>query len=202
MTPGGDAMAPRPADNRPYPGISFSGAVWRFFSKYATFCGRASRSEFWWAMLLAFAVSNALVGVTLMMPMLFALNGVWILATLIPSLAVYVRRLHDADKPGALVAVPYVLGVFGIALFATGLVRLLEALADAGGTDIMHVIGMLREVARSDMRLMVGSLVESGQFTASVVMIAAAFLLAVVAVVVWVAFPLLSSKPGGARFDR
>lgn len=47
-----------PSDlTRPYYGASFGIAVRRFLSKYASFSGRASRSEFWWAYLFQFLVS-------------------------------------------------------------------------------------------------------------------------------------------------
>ena len=45
--------APPPLD-QPYYGISFGGAVARGFKKYATFAGRASRSEYWWWALFTF----------------------------------------------------------------------------------------------------------------------------------------------------
>ena len=32
----------------PIRGVSFGGALARFFQKYARFSGRSSRSEFWW----------------------------------------------------------------------------------------------------------------------------------------------------------
>lgn len=44
----------------PYYGISFGGAVTRFFKKYATFSGRASRSEFWWWYLVNVVVAIVL----------------------------------------------------------------------------------------------------------------------------------------------
>ena len=81
-------------------------------SKYATFEGRASRSEYWWWVLAFFIVSAAarLVDAMLMAPLLgfdaFAENagqplGVLIgLALLIPSLAVSCRRLHDIGRSG------------------------------------------------------------------------------------------------------
>lgn len=37
--------------NRPHYGVGPFGAVGRYFGKYATFSGRASRSEYWWAWL-------------------------------------------------------------------------------------------------------------------------------------------------------
>jgi uncharacterized membrane protein YhaH (DUF805 family) len=42
---------------QPLPGASFRQAVARFFRGYVVFSGRASRSEFWWAMLFTFLVS-------------------------------------------------------------------------------------------------------------------------------------------------
>ena len=67
---------------------------------YANFNGRAGRSEFWWYVLFVIIVSvvlsfvdNAILGFPL-------LGAVFSLATLIPSIAVSIRRLHDKDKSG------------------------------------------------------------------------------------------------------
>lgn len=65
--------------------------------KYATFKGRACRSEFWWFYLL-----------TLVVALVFGLFGkvgriidiVWSIAIIVPSLAVGARRLHDIGKSG------------------------------------------------------------------------------------------------------
>lgn len=56
--------------NRPLWGATFGQAVSRFFRKYATFSGRASRSEYWWVALFVFLITlvpNALLvaGVTI-----------------------------------------------------------------------------------------------------------------------------------------
>lgn len=57
--------------------------------KYATFTGRAVRSEFWW-----FALLYAVIG---MIPKV----GYYLtLAILIPYIAVAVRRLHDSNHCG------------------------------------------------------------------------------------------------------
>ena len=42
---------------QPLPGASFRQAIGRFFRGYVAFSGRASLSEFWWAMLFTFLVS-------------------------------------------------------------------------------------------------------------------------------------------------
>lgn len=98
----------------PLYGASFGQAVSRFFSKYATFKGRASRSEFWWSWLFIWAV-DVVGGILLLATspnsgtdglsgfgiFLAIVIGVFSLAVIIPMLAVTVRRLHDANFSGA-----------------------------------------------------------------------------------------------------
>lgn len=64
------------------------------FKKYATFSGRASRSEFWFFYLAYWIVTLVLVFIS------FSLMAIWNLATIIPFYAVSARRLHDIDKSG------------------------------------------------------------------------------------------------------
>jgi len=68
--------------------------------RYAKFDGRAGRGEFWW-----FALANILA--LIILAILIAISNIfWILyigyviAILIPSIAVAIRRLHDSDKSG------------------------------------------------------------------------------------------------------
>jgi len=74
--------------------MSFQDAIKTCFAKYADFNGRATRSEYWWFFLFV-----VLAGAILSM---FGrpLAGVFYLATLLPWLAVAVRRLHDTDRSG------------------------------------------------------------------------------------------------------
>jgi uncharacterized membrane protein YhaH (DUF805 family) len=71
--------------------------------KYATFTGRASRSEFWW-WYLSVVIAEAIAGAALMSNGTNALNTViQIIITVgffIPTLAVGVRRLHDTNRSG------------------------------------------------------------------------------------------------------
>lgn len=95
-----------------YP-ASFLESMARFYGKYATFSGRASRSEFWWVQLF-------MVGLFFLGAMVNAVSGadwvagvyvLFVLASIVPYLALVVRRLHDANFSGALGAlwlVPYV----------------------------------------------------------------------------------------------
>ena len=75
------------------------------FKKFATFEGRASRSEFWWfqlfymmVVLVAVILDGLLVGGN--MESAGALEIVSQLILLLPALAVTARRLHDVDKSG------------------------------------------------------------------------------------------------------
>ncbi len=73
-------------------------SVWQ---KYATFSGRARRAEYWYFQLfnmvaVALIAFVAISGSFIAMGLLF----VYILASLLPSLAVTVRRLHDIDFSG------------------------------------------------------------------------------------------------------
>lgn len=74
--------------------MTFGESIRTCFSKYATFAGRASRSEYWWFFLFNFLVS---IGCGMISD---TLSGLYSLAVLLPSLAVGVRRLHDIDKSG------------------------------------------------------------------------------------------------------
>jgi uncharacterized membrane protein YhaH (DUF805 family) len=98
--------------------------------KYADFSGRARRKEFWMFFLLNFIVSMLLFVLLFaslpwsemmaasqaqqagmpyggpqpepgaMFFFVFAIYMLWVLVTLLPTLAVSVRRLHDQDKSG------------------------------------------------------------------------------------------------------
>ncbi|MGY2128936.1 DUF805 domain-containing protein [Blastococcus sp. SYSU DS0617] len=97
--PGYDA----PAASTPM--MDIGTAVRSVLTQYATFTGRARRSEYWWFALASFLASivtsiiDLAIGseVTAGMGILSLLLS---LALLIPSLAVGVRRLHDTGKSG------------------------------------------------------------------------------------------------------
>jgi len=76
------------------------------WKKFAQFEGRSRRKEYW-----MFTLFNILVACVLYIPGLIyresalglgllALYGIYSLATLIPALAVSIRRLHDTGKSG------------------------------------------------------------------------------------------------------
>jgi uncharacterized membrane protein YhaH (DUF805 family) len=74
--------------------MTFGESIKSCFSKYATFSGRAPRSEYWWWTLFALLVSLALskIGDTF--------SGVFSVAIFLPSIAVAARRLHDIGRSG------------------------------------------------------------------------------------------------------
>jgi uncharacterized membrane protein YhaH (DUF805 family) len=91
--------------------MSFGDAVRTCYSKYATFQGRASRSEFWWFYLFTLLPSALLYlllvvagrsdnGLSAFGVILMVLAGVWALANILPFISVLVRRLHDSDRSG------------------------------------------------------------------------------------------------------
>jgi len=98
---------------------------WYFlaFKKYATFRGRASRKEFWLFALFNFIAVNVIGLVSGFVAAKsghaeVALAGIllYYLATLIPTLAVTVRRLHDTDRSGWWLLIALVPVLAGIVL--------------------------------------------------------------------------------------
>jgi uncharacterized membrane protein YhaH (DUF805 family) len=109
--------------------MSFAESIRTVFSKYATFNGRARRSEYWWWWLFvligtvvfvlldnvlsitftdSFGVSTVTAGWT---TLIFAL------VTLIPGIAVTVRRLHDTGRSGVWWVLSLLCGIGAVILF-------------------------------------------------------------------------------------
>ena len=81
--------------------MDFGAAVSNGFRNYATFTGRASRSEYWYWVLFGVLVSlvTSVIDLTLFPDADPApINSIAALALLVPSLAVLARRLHDIDR--------------------------------------------------------------------------------------------------------
>lgn len=72
-----------------------------FLEKYATFSGRAARSEYWYFVLFIFLVNILTATIDGIVfsgsPVLY---GLFSLIVLIPNFAVAVRRLHDVNRSG------------------------------------------------------------------------------------------------------
>jgi uncharacterized membrane protein YhaH (DUF805 family) len=74
-------------------------APWK---KYTTFSGRASRGEYWAFTLVNLVIYAVLfgLGAAMQSTILYVIAGVFLLASILPALAVTVRRLHDTNKSG------------------------------------------------------------------------------------------------------
>ena len=81
--------------------MKFMEAVKSVFSKYATFSGRARRSEYWYFFLFCFIVNLVLTALVNAAEGLAFLSTLWSLVTLVPTWAVSWRRMHDIGKSGA-----------------------------------------------------------------------------------------------------
>ena len=70
-------------------------AYWKraVLENYANFSGRATRPEYWW-----FFLANLILSVVL--GFLPFIGNVYGLATLLPGIAVAMRRLHDTGRSG------------------------------------------------------------------------------------------------------
>ena len=117
--------------SQPLYGATLPQAVNRFFKKYATFTGRASRSEYWWVVLALFIVEAVLYGLALGVGfatgtpnadgsvtfggagfIFLAAFVIFSLAILVPGIAVTVRRLHDGNYSGAF----YLFSLIGLSI--------------------------------------------------------------------------------------
>jgi uncharacterized membrane protein YhaH (DUF805 family) len=115
--------------------MTFAASIRTCFRKFATFSGRASRSEFWWFVLFLLIAGAAvsLVDAAIFGPQVSStdfvsyhadgstsqgseqvieygsgpLSNLWSLVTLLPWLAAAWRRLHDSGRPGWYVLLPW-----------------------------------------------------------------------------------------------
>ena len=181
---------PAPLDQPQYDATIGQSAS-RFWKKFAVFSGRASRSEYWWWVLIS-------VGVAVVLQVLgtLAIGGgfttprtdlreaflplvpslVWSLVVLVPSIALTVRRLHDTNRSGWW----YLLTLPSLAGAALQLVALGSMDAD---------------------RLAAGDLaggIAVGPLVAGLVLT----LLGLIGSIVLLVFLVLGPDPRGARFDR
>ncbi|HSQ99008.1 MAG TPA: DUF805 domain-containing protein [Sphingomicrobium sp.] len=120
--------------------------------KYADFSGRAPRAEYWWyglAIFIAFLVLSIVEGIAGIKGMILGAYGpltalLW-LATIVPGIAVGVRRLHDTNRSAwwLLLAVPYAFVMIFSLMALRGGVGGLAALGTAGLLAIVGLIGAI-----------------------------------------------------------
>ena len=110
--------------------MDFQTALRSFWKRYRDFRGRSRRSEYWFIQLFLVVSNIAVVIIDLALMGWdvdrFIANGgggivglVWILVTIVPALAVLVRRLHDTGKSGwwALVGLLPLVGAIVLLVF-------------------------------------------------------------------------------------
>lgn len=174
--------AVEPPLHLPWYGATFLGSFRRFWQKYATFSGRASRSEYWWSylglmlVLLATAVISLGVAIAVNHPAPIILLLVVYLASLIPVYSVMTRRFHDANLSGWWVFALFIANIV-TTFIGNGSIAYIEYLDQTGNVDevlmVLAIVG-LAFVAVASMCLGILQL----------------------------AFLLFPSDPRGARFDK
>ncbi|MDQ2092089.1 DUF805 domain-containing protein [Marimonas arenosa] len=80
--------------------------------KYATFSGRASRSEYWW-----FVLAAVIMGLVISLLGSWLLSTIFSLALFVPAAAAGSRRLQDTGRPGWYIFIPMGLGLIGQLFF-------------------------------------------------------------------------------------
>lgn len=167
---------------QPKYGCSFTEAIKRFYKKYAVFRGRASRSEYWFIVLFYSLVSLAAIVLAVIAPPLAVIIGIafilFCLASIVPSFALYARRLHDVNISAWFIVIQQVLAAIGGIL----------TLNSASNTDASYYI-------TSSSASMNASLNSSFNSVPMLIFNTIPSIIALILV-------LLPSKPAGARFDR
>lgn len=114
------------------------------FHKYATFSGRASRSEYWWFFLayilgtlgfaVLFMVLNGMTGgfgnqsgISVLGGLILLLGGIAMLGAILTSIAVTVRRFHDYNLSGWWVLAGLALGMLPLVGWLATLAMLIIA---------------------------------------------------------------------------
>jgi uncharacterized membrane protein YhaH (DUF805 family) len=80
--------------------VNFQTAIRSGFQNYTNFKGRASRAEYWWWALFTVILSILLSSIS------DSIGNLGSLVTLLPSIAVAIRRVHDVDRAGWFILVP------------------------------------------------------------------------------------------------
>jgi uncharacterized membrane protein YhaH (DUF805 family) len=79
--------------------MGFGQAISSGFSNYVNFSGRSCRSEYWY-WILFIIVADIVAGIIDYAIGIQVVTGLFGLATILPNLAVAIRRLHDLDRTG------------------------------------------------------------------------------------------------------
>lgn len=110
--------------------MTFGTAIKALWSNYSNFKARARRSEYWFIQLFLVLTNVAVAAIDLALMNgdvdRFIANGgggivglIWILATIVPAIAVLIRRLHDTNRSGwwALIGLVPLVGAIVLLVF-------------------------------------------------------------------------------------
>ncbi|UKK85400.1 DUF805 domain-containing protein [Sphingopyxis sp. BSN-002] len=97
------------------------------FRRYADFSGRSQRMEYWMFTLFNVIVVAAIFLITMLLggfssgdgpgTLFLVLIGIYALGTIVPSIAVTVRRFHDQDKSGWFYLLGFIPYIGGLVVF-------------------------------------------------------------------------------------
>jgi uncharacterized membrane protein YhaH (DUF805 family) len=131
--------------------MNFGTAITTVFTRYAVFKGVATRAEYWWFSLFSFIISGVL-NVIMGDPnnpnaVASGISLVWSLGILIPSLAVSVRRFHDAGFSGKWLLLYLVPAILFFIAAASSIPVILAAVSgtltgDALAAEIVGLLGI------------------------------------------------------------
>lgn len=127
--------------------------------KFATFSGRASRSEYWWFVLfcalvgIVTAILDAVFGTEILLgvdkygnPQVIGIINIIVgLGLLLPSLAVCFRRLHDRNLSGWYAFAPLIIALIALVFVKIiSILALILALVSIGLSIYLFVMLMLK----------------------------------------------------------
>ena len=176
-----------PPLDQPFVGIGFQEASSRLLKKWRIFSGRASRGEYWWALLYVCLIDVLFIVLEhFFESFVLAVYGWW-LFVLVPMLAVSVRRLHDANMSGWWALAPCIGSVAGLCIQVSPVIKVVGALGIIYPTQFADTLA--RGVAQ--------------QFNGGAVgTVLVGLLLQLAAVVLHIWLYTRPGKPEGRRFDK
>ena len=191
--------------DQPYYGCPFPEAFIRFWKKYATFKGRASRSEFWWFMLADVIITFMLSAIANAVDQLSFLPALWALATFVPSIALATRRLHDTNKSGWWLFGYYALSTVVIITFFTTVTMSIVSLLKYNRNCLVGSYGMYSANAFGTSNGItpesVSNCLASSGIMQSGIILAICFIIGLALSITYIVFMAMAPKPEGARFD-
>jgi uncharacterized membrane protein YhaH (DUF805 family) len=99
--------------SRPAQMMGFMDSIKKCFGMYVNANGRASRSEYWWFYLFYVIVAQVSSMVFTMIAVATDITAILLLSTIvtiavgIPGICAAIRRMHDHDKSGWFILIPF-----------------------------------------------------------------------------------------------